>query len=95
MDAMMGVDLTRIEANYANNVAVQALVNFLEHRKVYSSAKPLGTSVKWVQALVRAGDWSPESIGEVKEKIGVEEDDLDELIELTVDVLRTNAALLL
>jgi hypothetical protein len=95
MDAMMGVDLTHIEANYANNIAIQVLVNFLEHWKVYSSAKPLSTSVKWVQALVRAGDWSPESVGEVKEKISVEEDDLDELIELTVDVLRTNAALVL
>jgi hypothetical protein len=90
---MLEVDLSKIEAKHANETAVAALVNFLEHRRVYSSPKATSGAVRWLQHTVRSEDWSVESFNYMEHSLKVSSEDLDLLVTLTQAVIKTDDAI--
>ncbi|KAF8524009.1 hypothetical protein JB92DRAFT_2882340, partial [Gautieria morchelliformis] len=88
--AMQEVDLGRIEALHANEMAVTSLVEFLETYRIYSSQKVLTNAVCWPQQAVQQASWTPDMFNHMERVLCIPSDKIDDLVRLTQTVIATD-----
>ncbi|KAF8507269.1 hypothetical protein JB92DRAFT_2961433 [Gautieria morchelliformis] len=91
--AMQEVDLGRIEALHANEMAVTSLVEFLETYRIYSSQKVLTNAVRWLQQAVQQASWTPDMFNHMERVLRIPSDKIDDLVRLTQTVIATDDAI--